>query len=54
MHHRFYGCSKSHISLVIEILLKEELIVGLSLCSTKEDKSECASKKQKDTNNEVT
>ena len=25
-----YGCSKGHISLVIEILLKEEFIVGLS------------------------
>ena len=25
-----YGCSKGHISLVIETLLKEEFIVGLS------------------------
>ena len=25
-----YGCSKGHISLVIEILLKEKFIVGLS------------------------
>ena len=29
-YHRVYGCSKVHISLVIEILLKEEFIVGLS------------------------
>ena len=26
-----YGCSNSHISLVIEILLKEEFIVGISV-----------------------
>ena len=26
-----YGCSKGHISVVIEILLKEEFIVGLSV-----------------------
>ena len=25
-----YGCSKGHISLVIEFLLKEEFLVGLS------------------------
>ena len=29
-YHRVCGCSKGHISIFIEILLKEELIVGLS------------------------
>ena len=29
-YHRVYGCSKGYISLVIEILSKEEFIVGLS------------------------
>ena len=39
-YYRVYGCSKGHISLVIEIVLKEEFIVGLLQASLKLDKKQ--------------